>query len=287
MKTRHLLAGAALACLALAVFWPRPAERPDPPPPAAADPPRLTLDQRLDDAGARLVRSVSGETTRQLAEPVALLGGAVSEAAPDFVRLQIRHPDGSDSHCAGGLMEGGWILTAAHCVDGPFLWIEASVGPSSREAWGIARVRFGEAAVSARFEGDGAAAYREDRALLKLPEDLAASLDWAARPWPQGPQTQLEPGEILRVCGMGLYEGVGLSSDLRCAELPVLEVRAAVVRFGGEAALIQQGDSGAIIHRAATGTPVCILSNFQPGDRTRQYCEPWPGAWARGVRAAW
>ncbi len=86
---------------------------------------------------------------------------------------------------------------------------------------------------------------------------------------------------------MGLHEGVGLSRELRCADPPVLEVREAVIRFGAEAATIQQGDSGGIVTRAATGTPVCILSNFQPGDRSRQYCEPWPGGWARDVREAW
>ncbi len=131
---RLIGAGAILLALAAAaVLWPRETAAPLESPSGAAEPQQqLRLEHRLEDAGARLVRSVNGEQTRRLDRPVALLGGAVSEVAPDFVRLQIHSPDGSDSHCAGGLFAGGWILTAAHCLDDPFLWIDASIGPQNR-----------------------------------------------------------------------------------------------------------------------------------------------------------
>ena len=276
MKTRFLLwpltGVLALASVAALV--------PSAPPSAPVEPTALV--HRLADAEARLIRSASRESSRRLDPPPAIMGGAVSETAPWFVRLEVRHPDGSDAHCGGTLMRGGWIVTAAHCVAPPgWLWIEASLAPESRSSWGLARYRLGEAVIHRLYEGRDSA-YRQDVALLRLPEDPGEGLSW-----PQAPQTELEPGELVSVCGMGLDASDRLSERLRCADLPAAEIRPGAIRLDGSAGGFRQADNGGPALRASTGTPVGVISHFEGGATDRQWLTPFPTKWAAGVREAW
>ncbi len=284
-QLRLLGAGAILLALAAAaVLWPREtATPPETPPLVSAASPQLRLDQRLADAGAVLVRSATGGQSRRLERPVAIIGGAPSEAAPHFVRLAIRHADGADSHCGGTLLVGGWIVTAAHCVDSsePWAYVEVSVGPATRSAWGRARYRLGEAAVHRLYEGADSV-YRHDVALLRLPDDPGGGL-----PWPQSAQTELEPGEVVTACGMGLGESGRLAEELHCASLPVAEVRPSIVRLDGLRGGFRQADSGGPVMREATGTPVGVISHYDGGRADRQFIMPFPALWAAGVRGAW
>lgn len=276
MKTRLLLwlLTGVLALASVAAFVPSA------PPSAPSEPAALV--HRLADAEARLIRSASREASRRLDPPLAIMGGAVSETAPWFARLEIRHPDGSDSHCGGTLMRGGWIVTAAHCVAPPgWLWIEASLAPESRSSWGLARYRLGEAVIHRFYEGRDSA-YRQDVALLRLPEDPGEGLSW-----PQAPQTELEPGEAVSVCGMGLDASGRLSERLRCADLPAAEIRPGAIRLDGAQGGFRQADSGGPALRASTGTPVGVISHFEGGATDRQWLTPFPAKWSAGVRAAW
>lgn len=288
--------GLALVALVIAVWASLSGEAPSPaPPPEAAE--TLRLEQRLEDAEARLVRSSSGETTRRLeppAAPLAVVGGVEAETPPHFVGLAIRLRGSlwrwEESHCAGALFRGGWILTAAHCVDPPWEYVEASVGPATRAAWGLERARFGAAVQHSHWEACSPSEprCRNDLALLRLPAEAAAALDWAALDWPQGPQTQLEPGERVRVCGMGRVESGELSEALRCVEQSVVEVRPGVVQLDGSAGGFRQADSGALVVRAATGAPVGVVAYFHGGGMEgEQFLMPFPTRWAAGVRAAW
>ena len=287
MKPRLLLPAAlAVASVCALAFWPRSTPQPaapEPPPVATAPAPeKLRLEQRLRDADAVLIRSASREASRRLDPPLAIMGGAVSETAPWFARLQIRHPDGSASHCGGTLMRGGWIVTAAHCVaPSGWLWIEASLAPESRASWGLARYRLGEAAIHRLYEGRDSA-YRQDVALLRLPEDPGEGLAW-----PQALQTELELGEAVKVCGMGLEASGRLSEVLRCADLPAAEIRPGAIRLDGSAGGFRQADSGGPALRASTGTPVGVISHFEGGATDRQWLTPFPAKWAAGIRAAW
>lgn len=300
MKSRpvillSLALGAAALC-ALAALWPRPEPEPPAAQPAPA-PERLRLEHRLADVDAVLVRSASGYQSRRMAAPeprLSVMGGTPGEAASHTVRLEkvtaeTGSPDGpiwrrEASDCGGTLYAGGWILTAAHCVEGRWEYVEAWVEQSGRAGPARARYRLGEAAVHRYYEGcgeaDGDDACRHDVALLKLPDDPGGGL-----PWPQSAQTELEAGERVRTCGFGLTEAGRTSDVLRCYETSVVWARAGVARLDESGpANFMPGDSGSGVFRAATGTQIGVVSHIAGG---RRFVMTFPAAWGRGVRGAW
>ncbi|MDD2870323.1 hypothetical protein, partial [Neomegalonema sp.] len=86
----------------------------------------------------------------------------------------------------------------------------------------------------------------------------------------------------------GRIESGELSEVLRCVEQRVVEVRPGVIQLDGGAGGFRNADSGALVLRASTGTPVGVVSYFHgAGREDEQFIMPWPGAWARAVRGAW
>lgn len=281
------LGAAALCALAYAL---RPA--PEPPAVVASAPERLRLEHRLADADAVLVRSATGEQTRRLdvGPRLSIVGGAEAPADPHHVRLEkvISETPARREHedCGGTLMAGGWIVTAAHCVSGRWLYLDAHAGQTLRGGPAWARWRIGEAAVHRYYEGCGEDddACRHDVALIRLPDDPGFGA-----PWPQTAQTQLEPGEVVRICGHGLTAARTTSEALRCVEMPVLWARAGILRLdGASGAHFDQGDSGGGVSRSATGTLVAVVSHIVKRlEGWRFYVMPFPTAWAAEVKAAW
>lgn len=122
-------------------------------------------------------------------------------------------------------------------------------------------------------------------ALLKLPDDPGGGL-----PWPQAAQTELEPGERVRICGHGLTEGGATAESLRCVEQTVVWVRPAILRLDDADGHYGRGDSGGGVFRAETGTQVALVSHIGVDGRMgepRYYAMPFPAVWAAGVRGAW
>lgn len=234
------------------------------------------------DLAVREITATERHDDIRLSSAQKIIGGAPpDEAMPFFVQLTIFHTEFVRSHCGGTLMEGGWVVTAAHCVAGDrWVRVEANVGVAARDSWGSARYSLGKAYVHELYEGRDSN-FRHDVALLKLPDDPGGGLKW-----PQTPQIQLEVGEVVTVCGMGLTETGMLSDSLLCATETVVFAHPAMVMLDGSTGGFRQADSGGGVFRTATGTLVGLISHYDGSNPDVQFILPLPTKWVREVFAS-
>lgn len=275
-------------------------------PASASAPERSARRHRLADAGWRLIETREpGEDRRlpQPAAPLALIGGAEILTPEWFVLVRAVHPLSAEARvrfprlpadaeergeCGGLLIEGGLIVTAAHCIvgrDGAApLRLEVCVQPLGRSACRESFV-IRRAAVDASFEHDGAAGYRDDRALVFLPEDPGGGAEL-----PQTPRAELEPGERVQVFAMGTDARGDLAERVKFCAQEVADVRRTIVETrAGEACRIRRADSGSPAGRIVEGrfAPTLIVSNYDAADEDRNFYAPLRPDKIRAAAKAW
>ena len=197
---------------------------------------------------------------------------------PTSPELRAQFPNASHevrSECGGALYRGGAVVTAAHCVvdrkgSAP-LRIEICVQPVDRSAC-RANYTLYQVAVDLSYEPDGAAGYRDDRAVLALPDDPGGGAQL-----PQAQRTEMEPGERIHVFAMGLSARGELAAAVsRCSQI-IMDVRRSIIETKANGCRIQCADSGSPAGRELPSgeiVPTLIVSNYDAVDDRRNFYAP-------------
>lgn len=177
---------------------PLPDEAVDPPVPAPepAPPPRPAITNLAELNAVRCGLPPDAEDTLTLAQRsgagvappseslvgTAAVGGLAARltAFPGIVKIEPRRieADGrtASGHCGATRVTGNWFVTAAHCVDQAYDEIRFIMGVENLRDETAAEIASARISVCHRgYDGSGAA-YTNDIALLRLPDDAAGRL---------------------------------------------------------------------------------------------------------------